>query len=152
MLSGWPSQADPSNRLANFDGRSTHMEVVPLALELGRGVDLVGHDASDGLQGHVSELRMFHLEERRNCSHVTLIVFGNSERRQLHPISFSSCSNFAFLLTDFNIFRFKIFRSAVRIFLFFQQGKKAGMHAQWEKRITFSTFSIHSAIFWWRMS
>merc|ERR1719221_1447186 len=25
------------------------MEVVPLALELGRGVDLVGHDASDGL-------------------------------------------------------------------------------------------------------
>ena len=58
----------------------THMEVVPLALELGRGVDLVGHDASDGLQGHVSELRMFHLEERRNCSHVTLIVFGNSER------------------------------------------------------------------------
>ena len=56
------------------------MEVVPLALELGRGVDLVGHDASDGLQGDVSELRMFHLEERRNCSHVTLIVFGNSER------------------------------------------------------------------------
>ena len=30
------------------------MEVVPLALELGRGVDLVGHDASDGLRGHVS--------------------------------------------------------------------------------------------------
>ena len=30
------------------------MEVVPLALELGRGVDLVGHDASDGLQGYVS--------------------------------------------------------------------------------------------------
>ena len=29
---------------------STHMEVVPLTLELGRGVDLVGHDASDGLQ------------------------------------------------------------------------------------------------------
>ena len=46
--------ADPSNRLANFDGRSTHMEVVPLALELGRGVDLVGHDASDGLQEYVS--------------------------------------------------------------------------------------------------
>ena len=99
----------------------------------------------------ICELRMFHLEERRNCSHVTLIVFGNSDRRQLHPISFCSCSNFAFLLTDFNIFRFKIFRSAVRIFLFFRQGKTA-MHAQWEKRITFSTFSIHSAIFWWRMS
>ena len=32
----------------------THMEVVPLTLELGRGVDLVGHDASDGLQWHVS--------------------------------------------------------------------------------------------------
>ena len=28
----------------------THMEVVPLTLELGRGVDLVGHDASDGLK------------------------------------------------------------------------------------------------------
>ena len=133
MLSGWPSQADPSNRLANFDGRSTHMEVVPLALELGRGVDLVGHDASDGLQGHVSELRMFHLEERRNCSHVTLIVFGNSDRRQLHPISFCSCSNFAFLLTDFNIFRFKIFRSAVRIFLFFQQGKSRNACSMGEK-------------------
>ena len=31
----------------------THMEVVPLALELGRGVDLVGHDASDGLKRNV---------------------------------------------------------------------------------------------------
>ena len=29
---------------------STHMEVVPLTLELGGGVDLVGHDASDGLK------------------------------------------------------------------------------------------------------
>jgi len=28
---------------------SQGMEVVPLTLELGRGVDLVGHDASDGL-------------------------------------------------------------------------------------------------------
>ena len=26
-----------------------HMEVIPLPLELGRGVDFVSHDASDGL-------------------------------------------------------------------------------------------------------
>ena len=28
---------------------ATHMEVVPLSLELGGGVHLVGHDAGDGL-------------------------------------------------------------------------------------------------------
>ena len=27
----------------------THVEVIPLPLELGRGVDFVGHDTSDGL-------------------------------------------------------------------------------------------------------
>ena len=35
--------------LKQFGVDCTHMEVVPLALELGRGVDLVGHDAGDGL-------------------------------------------------------------------------------------------------------
>ena len=29
---------------------ATHMEVVPLSLELGGGVHLVGHDARDGLK------------------------------------------------------------------------------------------------------
>ena len=33
----------------------THVEVVPLPLELGGGVDLVGHDASDGLDKMVGQ-------------------------------------------------------------------------------------------------
>ena len=42
------------------------MEVVPLALELGRGVDLVGHDASDGLKRHVvsSELSILKMTSK----------------------------------------------------------------------------------------
>ena len=34
---------------------STHMEVIPLPLELGGGVHLVGHDASNGLYKMVGQ-------------------------------------------------------------------------------------------------
>ena len=39
----------PIHRFDLHDHLATHMEVVPLSLELGGGVHLVGHDAGDGL-------------------------------------------------------------------------------------------------------
>ena len=38
------------------------MEVVPLTLELSGGVDLVGHDASDGLKRNVVSLYYVNFE------------------------------------------------------------------------------------------
>ena len=150
-----------SRSLKQFGARlqlSTHMEVVPLTLELSRGVDLVGHDASDGLQWHVSlELSVFE-------GHRSLELFPCHVDCLREIPSANSC--IPFLSAFARIFLFHWQRSKFLCSIFsgklsitfnistIQTSSLLRGYSVHAKHIcpTFSTFSIHSAIFWWRMS
>jgi hypothetical protein len=77
------------------------MEVVPLALELGGGVDLVGHDASDGLQGEVKIMSC-------HCHSVLFVlnILSLAWHSQLRVTHASTSHTLAFYTVDR---RFKVF-------------------------------------------